>query len=177
MTARQHLERIYDTYAELLFQYFRARTRSDDDSHELLQDIFVNLGKHRAKSGPTDQIHNEKAWLFAIARNLVIDRVRRRDTRHRITQDYVDELTTANLFAHSPDPDVAQLRSDLSTALHDLPEPQRVVVYLKLIASMTFSEIAIAETISSSTAVSRYRYGIEKLQRTLKPVYKEITEP
>lgn len=178
MTPRQQLERIYDTYAELLFQYFRARTRSGDEARELLQDFFVKLGWDRCvSSGPSDPVQNEKAWLFAIARNLVIDRVRRSETRDRKTQKYGDELAATSLFADSPDPDLAQLRENLSAALLDLPEPQRVVVYLKLIADMTFSEIATSESISPNTAISRYRYGIDKLQAILRPVYNEISEP
>jgi RNA polymerase sigma-70 factor (ECF subfamily) len=178
MTLRQQLERIYDAYAELLFQYFRARTHSSEEARELLQDFFVKLSPNfRVNSGPTNPVQNEKAWLFAIARNLVIDRVRRSETRDRKTQKYGDELAATPLFADSPDPDLALLRENLSAALLDLPEPQRVVVYLKLIAGMTFSDIATSEGISLNTAISRYRYGIDKLQAILRPVYNEISEP
>ncbi|MGK0184845.1 MAG: RNA polymerase sigma-70 factor (ECF subfamily) [Verrucomicrobiales bacterium] len=174
MTHFQQLERIYETYAELLFQYFRARTRSDDTARELLQDLFVKLGTRPDALSPEDQIQNERAWIFKVARNLVIDRVRRGETRQIKTQEYGAAATGQPIFADTPDPDLTQLREELSAALLELPEPQRVVVYLKLIAGLTFSDIASAEEISPNTAVSRYRYGIEKLQTKLRPVYNDM---
>lgn len=177
MTLRQQLERIYDTYADLLFQYFRARTRSQDYARELLQDLFAKLADNCSDSGIPENVQNEKAWIFAIARNLMIDRIRRRETRQRFTAEFGNEISHTNLFADASDPDTTQLREGLSAALLDLPEPQRVVVYLKLVAGMTFEEIATAEAISANTAVSRYRYATDKLQAALRPVYNEFTKP
>ena len=177
MRLRQQLERIYDTYAELLFQYFRTRMRSDENARELLQDFFAKLGDKCSDDSIPANLKNEKAWIFAVARNLMIDRIRRIETRQRFNQALEDDVSHTNLFADSRDPDTTQLRERLSSALMDLPEAQRATVYLKLIAGMTFEEIATAEGISSNTAVSRYRYGIDKLQATLRPVYNELTKP
>ncbi|MCB1097645.1 MAG: sigma-70 family RNA polymerase sigma factor [Verrucomicrobiae bacterium] len=175
MTARQQLERIYDTYAEVLFQYFRARTRSCEQARDLLQDLFVRLGAGSAAAALGDGVQNEKAWLFTIARNLVIDHARSADARQRKVHALENEMSATGFFAPSPDPDLARLREDLSAALLALPEPQRIVVYLRLIAGLTFEEIATAEEIPSNTAVSRYRYGIDKLQAALGPVYSEFS--
>jgi RNA polymerase sigma-70 factor (ECF subfamily) len=39
---------------------------------------------------------------------------------------------------------------------------------------MTFAEIAEALEIPANTAASRYRYGIDKLQALLRPLYEEL---
>ena len=39
---------------------------------------------------------------------------------------------------------------------------------------MTFAEIADALGIPANTAASRYRYGLDKLQAHLRPLYEEL---
>jgi RNA polymerase sigma factor (sigma-70 family) len=55
----------------------------------------------------------------------------------------------------------------LSGALAELPFEQRQIVLLHLHGRMTFQAIAKAMQISTNTAKSRYRYGIDKLRVTL----------
>jgi len=55
----------------------------------------------------------------------------------------------------------------LGTALAELPFEQREIVMLHLHGQMTFQAIAKAMQISTNTAKSRYRYGIDKLRVTL----------
>ena len=47
-------------------------------------------------------------------------------------------------------------------------------MHLKLWEHMTFAEIATALGIPANTAASRYRYGIDKLQAHLRPLYEEL---
>ena len=55
----------------------------------------------------------------------------------------------------------------LGNALAELPFEQREAVMMRLHASMTFRDIAKARRISTNTAKSRYRYGIDKLRSLL----------
>ncbi|MEN6576157.1 MAG: RNA polymerase sigma factor [Phycisphaerales bacterium] len=55
----------------------------------------------------------------------------------------------------------------LSGAMGELPFEQREIVLLHLHGRMTFQAIAKAMQISTNTAKSRYRYGIDKLRVTL----------
>jgi len=48
-----------------------------------------------------------------------------------------------------------------------LPDHQRQIIMLHLRGEMKFREIAVSLGISANTAKSRYRYGIEKLRKTL----------
>jgi RNA polymerase sigma factor (sigma-70 family) len=55
----------------------------------------------------------------------------------------------------------------LSQAMAELPFEQREVVMLHLHGQMTFQAIARAGQISTNTAKSRYRYGMDKLRSIL----------
>ena len=67
----------------------------------------------------------------------------------------------------APEDSPADERDSLSAALQGLPVKQREVVVLKIYESMTFEEIGSMLRISVNTAASRYRYGIERLRKTL----------
>ena len=55
----------------------------------------------------------------------------------------------------------------LFLAMAELPFEQREVVLMHLHGSMTFGAIARARQISTNTARSRYRYGLDKLRLLL----------
>ncbi|MEO2032936.1 MAG: sigma factor-like helix-turn-helix DNA-binding protein, partial [Planctomycetaceae bacterium] len=54
-----------------------------------------------------------------------------------------------------------------------LPDDQKEVLTLKIWGDQTFDEIAKILSISLNTATSRYRYAMEKLQRSLEPVVRD----
>lgn len=119
-------------------------------------------------------VENEKAFLFRVARNTALDHSRRSATRTRHYRALAGAC--ADLFAREADPDTVGFQRALARALGDLPEKQRSVVYLKLWEDETFGQIGEICGVSSNTAASRFRYGIEKLRAHLRPIYNEITE-
>ena len=60
----------------------------------------------------------------------------------------------------------------LSKAMAQLPYDQRETIMLRHQAQMTFKEVARSLGISTNTAKSRYRYGLEKLRLILDEVKK-----
>lgn len=169
MTGLPELERLYDEHAEALFGFLLRLTRSEADTRDLLQEVFVRLARH---AEPVAGVRNERAFLLRLAHNLVVDLARRRATRHRAVEAVASEQE--GLFAVTPDPDEAAFRSELEAALGELPVEQRTVVHLKLWEGLTFEAIAELIEIPLNTAASRYRYGLDKLRTRLRPLYEEI---
>jgi RNA polymerase sigma-70 factor (ECF subfamily) len=167
----QHeIERLYDGHAPSLFAFLLNFTRDENDTRDVLQEIFIKITREPAL---LTNVRNERAFLIRLAHNLAIDLIRRRNTRERTKESFAVE--TISIFAPANDPDEEFFRRELSVALEDLPEDQRAVVHLKLWEELTFEEIADALGISPNTAASRYRYGLDKLRERLRPFYKEIT--
>ena len=169
MPAEMDLERRYDEHAQALFAFLLNLTRSEADTHDLLQEIFVKLAR---QPGLLAGVRDERAFLIRLAHNLAIDLIRRRGTREKTRE----ELAAAadNPFAPTGDPDEQTFRAALSAAVEELPPDQRTVVHLKLWEELTFEAIADALDIPPNTAASRYRYGIDKLRDRLRPLYDEI---
>jgi RNA polymerase sigma-70 factor (ECF subfamily) len=163
------LARLYDDHAQPLFAFLLNFTRNEDDTREVLQEIFVKLARqpelHRAA-------RDERAFLIRLAHNTAIDLMRRRGSRARRDEEFGAE--SGETFAPAGDPDEAAFRAGLSAALDELPPDQRAVVHLKLWEGLTFEAIAEALEIPPNTAASRYRYGLDKLRERLRPLYEEM---
>lgn len=169
MTDLQRIEELYDEHARMLHAFLLNLTRSEADTKDILQELFIKLAR---QPGLLQGLRDEKAFLLRLAHNQAIDLMRRNASKGRV----VEELTEAStgLFQDAADPDANAFRKELSLALGELPPDQRAVVHLKLWAGLTFEEIAEALELSPNTAASRYRYGLDKLRARLRPLYDEI---
>ena len=163
------LHQLYDDHAGALFAFLLNVTRSEADTRDVMQELFLKLA---ARPALLDGVHTPRAFLLRLAHRMAIDGHRRRVTRDHAMERAASEAPA--LFAPTADPDEHSFRQALAAALAELPEDQRAVVHLKLWEHMTFAEIATALGIPANTAASRYRYGIDKLQTHLRPLYEEL---
>jgi RNA polymerase sigma-70 factor (ECF subfamily) len=170
MRRRTEIERLYDEHAPSLFAFLLNFTRDENDTRDLLQELFVKIAREPAL---LEKVSNEQAFLIRLAHNRAIDLIRWHDVRERTKENFIAERVS--LFAPANDPDVKFFRQELAEALGELPEDQRAVVHLKLWEGLTFEAIAEALEISPNTAASRYRYGLDKLRERLRPLYREMT--
>ncbi|HEU6447654.1 MAG TPA: RNA polymerase sigma factor [Verrucomicrobiae bacterium] len=163
------IERLYDAHAQSLYAFLLNFTRDENDTRDLLQEIFIKLAREpKLLSG----VRDERAFFIRLAHNSAIDLIRRRGTRERTKENFAAEMISP--FAPANEPDEEVFRDQLSEALGRLPEEQRAVLHLKLWEGLTFEQIAGALGISPNTAASRYRYGLDKLRERLRPLYEEI---
>lgn len=165
MPAASDLERLYDDHAQALFGFLLNLTRNEEDTRDLLQELFVKLSRQPQL---IENARDHRAYLLRLAHNGAIDLFRRRTVREKYQQEPTE------LFAESANPDEKAFREALTIALETLPPEQRAVVHLKLWEDMTFDHIAEVLSVSINTAASRYRYALDKLRQRLRPLYDEI---
>jgi RNA polymerase sigma-70 factor (ECF subfamily) len=163
------LERLYDDHAQALFAFLLNFTRNEDDTRDVLQEVFAKLARRPELLRAS---RDERAFLIRLAHNAAIDLMRRRGARDRQHVQFGNEPPSP--FAPANDPDEQAYRVQLADALAELPPDQRAVVHLKLWEGLTFEQIAAALDIPPNTAASRYRYGLDKLRVRLRPLYEEI---
>jgi RNA polymerase sigma-70 factor (ECF subfamily) len=164
------LAQVYDDHAQALFAFLLNFTRNEDDTRDVLQELFCKLA---ARPDLLAGVLQPRAFLVRLCHNLAVDLMRRRGARDRNQHDFA--LDTPEIFAEvTSDPDGDAFRQALTSALAELPSEQRAVVHLKLWEGWTFDAIGEALQIPLNTAGSRYRYGIDKLRERLRPLYDEI---
>jgi RNA polymerase sigma-70 factor (ECF subfamily) len=161
------LETAYDAHASGLFLYLLGFTKCEADARDLLQDLFIKLAREAIGAAPS-----EKARLYRIAHNLAIDWLRRRAARGNAYERLFEESDAHPQCADEPD--AGLLAASLATAMETLPQEQMAVVQLRLFDGLTFEEIAAVQSVPLNTAVSRWRYALERLRAILRPLYEEI---
>ncbi len=155
------LEKLFQTYARNLLSYLRVLLRHEDLAEDALQEVFVRLVKRHKALG---QIANLQEYLFRMARNEAL-RLVGKEKRLREKHSALRPLPIIE-----PKPDAVEHAEEiaaLEAALRKLPDEQREVVFLKCTEGFTFAEIGQLLDVSQDTAASRYRYGIEKLRRSM----------
>jgi len=151
---------LYDRLAVRLLGAARTMTGSSADADDVVQDLFVELARGRARLAAVADL---EAYVFTMLRNAVRRRGRRAAIDRRAVLAIAAGRRATDAFAET-----AELPDDaLAAAVAALPDAQREVVALKIDAGLTFAEIAAVTGTSLNTAASRYRYALEKLRTAL----------
>jgi RNA polymerase sigma-70 factor (ECF subfamily) len=99
------------------------------------------------------------AWVHAIAKYKLIDLLRRRGSRDRITASLDDEIEALAVS----DVDAADARLDLRELLEELPERQRLpIIHMKL-QGLSVAEAARATGMSESAIKVGVHRGLKAL--------------
>jgi RNA polymerase sigma-70 factor (ECF subfamily) len=164
------LETVYDRYAPgvmgLALRIVGDRAAAED----LVQETFWRVWKHCAA------FRRERGtfagWLFAIARNAAIDRLRRSQNVRTVPLDPEGE---GRFPFDLPDPDadvpesafLAIQRRRVRAALGQLPEEQGRVIELAYLQGLTRQEIAERLRVPLGTVHTRARLALQKLRTLL----------
>jgi RNA polymerase sigma-70 factor (ECF subfamily) len=142
----------------VLMQFLRNNWRNASEVEDLCQDVYVRTYEAAAQSTIPERT---KPFVFAIARNLLIDRVRRSQIVPIETVSDLEELETA---AEEPGPDRSVMAKDelrrLNAALDKLPPRCREVVFLKRLEDLTRRQIAERLGISEYTVAEYLAQGM-----------------
>jgi RNA polymerase sigma-70 factor (ECF subfamily) len=105
---------------------------------------------------------SESAWIFRIARNLRIDRVR----QQAVWQRHYEELETIERLQPVTEarPTWQEHRAEIEKALGGLPAEQLEVLQLSFIDGLSQAEIAARLGLPLGTVKSRMRLAYEKLR-------------
>jgi RNA polymerase sigma-70 factor, ECF subfamily len=129
--------RLYDGYVERIYRFIYFRVSDDTATEDLVSQVFLkawqNLDRYKIGTAPFI------AWLYAIARNLMIDLYRSK--RETVPLEHIATLPSDR---QSPDDEV-QLHFDLEAmrdALQSLSPDQQQVLILKYIAGLPNENIA-----------------------------------
>lgn len=154
---------LYERHAMAIYRYCFNQTWDADLANDLTAQVFIRaierLHQYRPRSGATF-----RSWLFAIARNIVVDQWR----RYRPTRPV--ESMLSGLVAEDPGPEELAVHrtqmDDVIQAIDRLPERYRAIVHLRL-AGLTAEEIASTLGISVSAMKSAQTRAYRRLRSTL----------
>lgn len=127
------------------------------DADDVAQEVFVRIYQQRAKLDPDRPF---TTWLFAVARNLCLDRLR---YRKRHPTERLDSLPDLSI-----EPKVDDLAQHIAAAIAKLPEDQRTAVVLAEYHDLSYAEIAGIMRCSTKSVESRLYRAKQTLRTTLR---------
>jgi RNA polymerase sigma-70 factor (ECF subfamily) len=160
------LDRLVEQYQYRLFRYLVYVTGSQERAEDFFQETWIRVLE---RGHQYDGKFKFEAWLFTIARNLVIDWLRQKktlsldaltDPEHGAPMEFADE--------HDPSPLHLLLKgeqeSTVQASLEGMHAIYREVLLLRFQEDMGLAEIAAVLGAPISTVKSRLYRGLEDLR-------------
>jgi RNA polymerase sigma-70 factor, ECF subfamily len=159
---RAALSALYDRYARVVYSVAYRSLNSVEESEEVVMDVFAKIWMTAASYDSTKA--RVDTWIFMMTRSRVLDRLRSKQRRGKVTTAITvfDTPTTTN--DTSLDLEVAERRQVVLTALASLPVEQRQVLELAYYQGWSQREIAEHTGTALGTVKTRIRLGLEKLR-------------
>ncbi len=166
-----------------LRNFIRRRLPNEADVEDVLQDVFCELVQAYRMMKP---VHQLSAWMFSVARNRIIDLVRKKkpepmsDDPIGTAEDGESLLLEDMLPSADAGPEAAYARSvlvaELDAALDELPDEQREVFVAHEIEGYSFKELSARTGIGVATLISRKHYAVLHLRTRLQAIYQEFVK-
>ena len=153
---REAFEQLYHRYVRSVFglalRRLRDRQRAEDAVQETFSAVWRSAGSYKPERGPA------APWLYAVARNAIVDRLRARtDTPGELPETASTEPGPAERAESS------YVTWRVQRAMEELPEREREVLELAYWSEMSQSEVAGYLNIPLGTVKTRTRSGLSRL--------------
>src|SRR5436190_24320342 len=94
------LERLYDAHAQAIFAFILNLTRSEAETRDVLQEVFVKLA---SRPELLRDVRDERGFLLRLAHNVGIDLMRRRSSREKRHDQFAAEADLVFEPSHDVD--------------------------------------------------------------------------
>ena len=151
-------EEFYRLTERTLYAFVLATLKNHDDALDVVQDTYLKI---RSAAHLYQPMGKPMAWVFTIARNLSISKLRLKQKNDQIEMaDLENDLN----FSYVSDPEDQLV---LQTALKILSLEETEIILLHAISGFTHREIAKNLDLNLSTVLSKYHRGLKKLKKYL----------
>lgn len=156
--------KLYNQYADAVFRYCFLRISDREIAVDITQDAFT---KYWDVLSQGEKIGNERALLFKIAKNLVIDWYRKKKAVS------LEALTEDEEFVFPEESSKISLEFEaearfLIEKIKNLSKSYQQIIYLRFVEGMNIEEISKITEITKNTVSVRIHRGLEELKKITK---------
>lgn len=156
---------IYKIYYKKIYRYCSFNTKENALAEDICQDTFVKAWK-KIQDFKLDEGWSIQAFLFTIARNLIIDNSRKKEN---FSIDDYENLETNENFIEDID------RKDnierVKVALSKLDEIERQIIILRFFEDMDSKEVAQILNVKDGAIRVRTHRIMQKLKEIMEKLY------
>lgn len=144
-------------HEDALVSYLRRTWSNRDEIHDLRQETYIRVYEAAGKARPA----TPKSFMFATARHLMTDRLRRGRV---VSIETVGDLDALNVLVDEISPerrlDARQVLKRLAEAFDRLPDRCREVVWLRRVEELPQKEVAARLGINEKTVEKHVAKGV-----------------
>ena len=158
-------QELFQSFGPRLKGYMMRLGADAATAEDLAQDTLLAVWRKAALYSPDKG--TPSTWIFTIARNLRIDRLRRETNWHELS----DEQAATIPSDEAPPDDIAsdnQRKLRVQAVISALPPEQQEIVILAFVDGLSHSEIASRLSVPLGTVKSRMRLAYDKVRTALK---------
>ncbi len=160
---RKAFTELYSRHLDNLYRYVYLFTKSEEESEELVQKVFVSIWEHR---DTLFKVKSFKGYIFRCAKNRLIDQVRSERAKAKMVailqplSEESDERSDSSLICH-------QYSHIIDSAIQLLPEKRKEIVRLRTQDDLTLDEIAEKLSISKFVVKKQLYAGLRFIKAYL----------
>ncbi len=157
----------YNQFYDKIYRYLYFRSYEDPElAQDLTSETFL---KAFEKMDTFDPERNFSSWIYAIARNCLIDHFRKKGTKAETTiEDYVDTIDSGDDVSEQVHKDLQ--KDQLLKEANTLPEKYREVILLKYFNDYSNEEITEILDINANTLRVTLHRAIKMLRDKVPPL-------
>ena len=152
---------LYDRHSDALYRFIKARIGDPFEAADVMQEVFIEIWRAAARF---EARASPRTWIFGIARNKAVDRIRRSSRLVLAEPD-------ATLPDEAPGPEfVAEAASDaerVRACVGRLSANHRSAVHLAFYRELSYGEIAEIEGVPVGTVKTRILHAKRLLMHCL----------
>ena len=134
---QQAFEYLFTRYRDALTRLFEQRLGDKTMARDLLQETFIKVYLHLADYSES---YTFGQWVYTIARNTLVDHLRRRADDVSIDEKFIAPMAT------TPSPEesviINQRTAHFEASLNEIPEDYRQIIEMRFLDEYTYEEIA-----------------------------------
>lgn len=164
----QPMDEIYQKYARTVYGFLMSHTRDADLAEELTQETFYQAIR---TSDRFDESCKVSTWLCAIAKNVLLTYRRKHPPAEELNEAVLtdaDQKVASSATSAEAEALDNMGRLELIRLLHELPEPSREVMYLRVFGGLSFAEIGEVHGKSENWARVTFFRAKERLRKDIK---------
>ncbi len=135
---KEQFSLIYEQYIEKIYRFVYIKVSSREIAEDLTSKVFLKGWKAYEKG---QKIKNEGAFLYHIARNIIIDHYRDRDRTKTVSMEHVAQMSDSSINLHEK----AVLNADIElilSAIKNLKKEYQDVLIFYYLEDMPSEQIA-----------------------------------
>lgn len=159
-TREQAFTGIIKKYQEKLYWHIRRMVVDHDDTHDVLQNMFIKVWNALDNFREDSQLYT---WLYRIATNESLTFLEQQKKRSAVSLSDVESNLSNKIMADRHF-DSNKLEWKLQLAIQQLPEKQRLVFNLRYYDEMPYEEMSRVLETSEGALKASYHHAAKKIE-------------